>query len=151
LRNRSLIDRFFQEARAVNQINHEHIVEPFDFVDEVDAGGSGRVYFVRERLVGRSLSQLQKKEALRIARAVQIAQQGCGALEAAKQLGVVHRAVKPDNIFVAEKNGDQNCVKVLDFGVAKLTSPLGEEKSSGTVEGAIVGTPAYMSPEQAAG
>jgi len=151
LRNRNLIQRFFQEARSVNQINHEHIVEVFDFVDEVDAAGSGRVYCVMELLVGSSLSQLQKREPVGIARGVQIAQQVCAALDAAHQLGVVHRDVKPDNIFITEKNGEKNYVKVLDFGVAKLTSPLGEEKSSGTLEGAIVGTPAYMSPEQAAG
>jgi len=151
LRNRPLIQRFFQEARSVNQINHEHIVEVFDFVDEVDSSGSGRVYCVMELLVGESLSHLLRKEPLSISRAVNIAQQVCAALQAAHQLGVVHRDVKPDNIFITRRNGEDEFAKVLDFGVAKLTPPLGEEKASGTLEGAIVGTPAYMAPEQAAG
>jgi serine/threonine protein kinase len=151
LRNRPLIQRFFQEARSVNQINHEHIVEVFDFVDEVASSGSGRVYCVMELLVGESLSDLLRKEPLPISRAVNIAQQVCAALQAAHQLGVVHRDVKPDNIFITSRNGEQEFAKVLDFGVAKLTPPLSEEKASGTLEGAIVGTPAYMAPEQAAG
>jgi serine/threonine-protein kinase len=149
LHNRSLVQRFFQEARSVNQINHEHIVEVADFVEELDASGLGRVYCVMELLVGSSLSQLQTKEALGVARCARIAQQVCAALEAAHQLGVVHRDVKPDNIFITERNGEKDYVKVLDFGVAKLTRPLGD--TPGTMEGAIVGTPAYMSPEQAAG
>ncbi len=151
LRNRHLIQRFFQEARSVNQINHEHIVEVFDFVEEVESSGLGRVYCVMELLIGASLSELLRREPLPIGRAVNIIQQVCAALEAAHQLGVVHRDVKPDNIFITQRNGDGEFAKVLDFGVAKLTPPLGEEKASGTIEGAIVGTPAYMAPEQAAG
>jgi serine/threonine protein kinase len=151
LRNRHLIQRFFQEARSVNQINHEHIVEVFDFVEEVDTSGLGRVYCVMELLVGASLANLLRNGPVSISRAVKITQQVCAALEAAHHLGVVHRDVKPDNIFITRRNDEGEFAKVLDFGVAKLTPPLGEEKASGTLEGAIVGTPAYMAPEQAAG
>jgi serine/threonine protein kinase len=150
LRTPHLVQRFFQEARSVNQINHEHIVEVFDFVNEVEGSDAGRAYCVMELLVGASLAELLRKP-LAIERAVHITRQVCAALEAAHQLGVVHRDVKPDNIFIIERNGDSNFTKVLDFGVAKLTAPLGEEKASETIEGTIVGTPAYMAPEQAAG
>jgi serine/threonine protein kinase len=151
LRNRGLIQRFFQEARSVNQINHEHIVDVFDFVEDVESTGPGRAYCVMELLIGSSLSELLRKEPLGISRAIRIARQVCKALEAAHQLGVVHRDVKPDNIFITERNGQVDFVKVLDFGVAKLTTPLGEEQLQRTVEGMIVGTPPYMAPEQAAG
>ncbi len=151
LRTPHLVQRFFQEARSVNQINHEHIVEVFDFVNEVEGSGAGRAYCVMELLLGASLAELLRKQPLDIKRAVHITRQVCVALEAAHQLGVVHRDVKPDNIFITERNGDANFTKVLDFGVAKLTAPLGEEKASETIEGTIVGTPAYMAPEQAAG
>ena len=151
LRNRGLIERFFQEARSVNQINHQHIVEVFDFVEELEGSGRIRAYCVMEHLVGASLSEVMQNEALSIARGIRIARQVCRALQAAHELGVVHRDVKPDNIFVTRREGQADFVKVLDFGVAKLTTPLGEDKLQRTVEGLIVGTPPYMAPEQAAG
>ena len=151
LRNRGLIERFFQEARSVNQINHQHIVEVFDFVEELEGSGRIRAYCVMELLVGASLSELMQKEPLPIARGIEIARQVCRALQAAHELGVVHRDVKPDNIFVTQREGEADFIKVLDFGVAKLTTPLGEDKLQRTVEGMIVGTPPYMAPEQAAG
>lgn len=139
------VQRFFQEARAVNQINHEHIVEIFDFVEDAH---QGRVYCVMELLRGQSLSALLKEEQLSVARIRRMMVQVCAALGAAHQLGVVHRDVKPDNLFVAHKGGQADFVKVLDFGVAKL---LTAEGTSGTLDGTIIGTPTYMSPEQAAG
>jgi serine/threonine-protein kinase len=76
--------------------------------------------------------------------------QVCSALQAAHDVGVIHRDVKPDNLFLLERDG-RDFVKVLDFGVAKLVNPLGEVPLTTTVEGTIVGTPAYMAPEQATG
>ena len=151
VRSRSLIHRFFQEARAVNQINHEHIVQVFDFVEEETRGGEPRVYCVMELLKGASLSQLLAREPLPISRSIGITRQVCTALDAAHRVGVIHRDVKPDNIFVAEKANATDYVKVLDFGVAKLTGALMADAVSGTLEGTLVGTPTYMSPEQAAG
>jgi len=81
---------------------------------------------------------------------VGIVRQVCDALQAAHDVGVIHRDVKPDNLFVLERDG-QDFVKVLDFGVAKLVAPLGDVPMTTTVEGTIVGTPAYMAPEQATG
>nr|QKW93824.1 serine/threonine protein kinase [Vitiosangium cumulatum] len=138
------VQRFFQEARAVNQINHEHIVEIFDFVED---SPNGHVYCVMELLRGQSLSVLMKEEQLTMMRIRRILVQVCAALGAAHQLGVVHRDVKPDNLFVTHRSGQADFVKVLDFGVAKLLTP---EATSGTLDGTIIGTPTYMSPEQAA-
>ncbi|HZI09811.1 MAG TPA: serine/threonine-protein kinase [Myxococcus sp.] len=141
----SFVQRFFQEARSVNQINHEHIVEIFDFVEDAE---HGHVYCVMELLRGQCLSALLKEEQLSVMRIRRIAVQVCAALGAAHQLGVVHRDVKPDNLFVTHKAGQADFVKVLDFGVAKV---LTAEGTSGTLDGTIIGTPTYMSPEQAAG
>jgi len=148
-RDHLLVERFFQEARAANQINHEHIVEIFDFVEEPQ--DRRRVYFVMELLAGVSLGDLLRAGPLSIQRAVKIARQLCAALEAAHRAGIVHRDVKPDNIFLISRGQHRDYVKVLDFGVAKLVSSPGELPVVKTISGAVVGTPAYMSPEQAAG
>jgi serine/threonine-protein kinase len=149
-RNGHLIQRFFHEARAVNQINHAHIVEILDFVEETAGPGRARVYCVMEMLEGQSLTELVARERPGLARAVGIVRQVCDALQAAHDVGVIHRDVKPDNLFVLERDG-RDFVKVLDFGVAKLVAPLGDVPMTTTVEGTIVGTPAYMAPEQATG
>jgi serine/threonine-protein kinase len=144
-RDASYVQRFFQEARAVNQINHEHIVEIFDFVED---GPGGHVYCVMELLRGQSLAELLQEEKLSLLRIRRIAVQLCAALGAAHQLGVVHRDIKPDNIFITQRPGQPDFVKVLDFGVAKMMST---EVPTTTLDGSIIGTPLYMSPEQAAG
>jgi serine/threonine-protein kinase len=149
-KNTHLIQRFFHEARAVNQINHAHIVEILDFVEEAAVSGRARVYCVMEMLEGQSLTELLTREQPGVARAVGIVRQVCDALQAAHDVGVIHRDVKPDNLFVLERDG-HDFVKVLDFGVAKLVAPLGDVPMTTTVEGTIVGTPAYMAPEQATG
>ncbi|MFP2908809.1 serine/threonine-protein kinase, partial [Pyxidicoccus sp. 3LFB2] len=145
-RDSGFVQRFFQEARTVNQINHEHIVEIFDFVDE---GEGGHVYCVMELLRGQSLSSLLQEEKLSLARIQRIVVQVCAALGAAHQVGVVHRDIKPDNLFIIHRAGQPDFVKVLDFGVAKLLTS--EGNTTGTMDGTIIGTPAYMAPEQAAG
>ncbi|HEX8705844.1 MAG TPA: serine/threonine-protein kinase [Myxococcaceae bacterium] len=141
----SFVRRFFQEARSVNQINHEHIVEIFDFVEEV---ARGQVYCVMELLRGQSLADVLKEEKLTLARVQRIGVQVCAALDAAHKVGVVHRDVKPDNLFLSHRGGQADFVKVLDFGVAKI---LTSEGTNGTLDGTIIGTPTYMAPEQAAG
>ncbi|MFP2930876.1 serine/threonine-protein kinase [Pyxidicoccus sp. 3LG] len=145
-RDSGFVQRFFQEARTVNQINHEHIVEIFDFVDE---GEGGHVYCVMELLRGQSLGSLMQEEKLTLTRIQRIAVQVCAALGAAHRVGVVHRDIKPDNLFIIHRAGQPDFVKVLDFGVAKLLTS--ETNTTGTMDGTIIGTPAYMAPEQAAG
>jgi serine/threonine protein kinase len=149
--NQHLIQRFFHEARAVNQINHEHIVEIQDFVHEMGPSGRTRVYCVMEMLDGHSVTEVLANEHLSVARAVDMARQMARALGAAHQVGVVHRDVKPDNLFLVRRGNERDFIKVLDFGVAKLMTPLGDLPLTSTVEGTIVGTPAYMAPEQANG
>jgi serine/threonine protein kinase len=145
-----LIQRFFQEARTVNQINHEHIVEISDFVQEPGEAGPSAVYCVMEFLQGRTLGDVAEDQPLSLDRALRIVDQVCDALAAAHRVGVVHRDVKPDNIMLIERGGSKDYVKVLDFGVAKLTDTDGKAMVA-TTEGAIIGTPICMSPEQAQG
>ncbi|RKG91741.1 serine/threonine-protein kinase [Corallococcus terminator] len=147
-RDSSFVQRFFQEARTVNQINHEHIVEIFDFVDE---SPHGHVYCVMELLRGQNLGALLKEEGLTLARVQRMGVQVCAALGAAHQVGVVHRDIKPDNLFISHRSGQADFVKVLDFGVAKLMTTQTGVSLTGTLDGTIIGTPAYMAPEQAAG
>ena len=147
-----LIQRFFQEARSVNQINHEHIVEISDFGKELDAEGQPTaVYFVMELLQGETLGARLAQGPLEIKRSLHIMRQVIGALAAAHRLGVVHRDVKVDNVFLLTRQGDPDYVKVLDFGVAKLTQPATGAPTVSTMDGAIIGTPTTMSPEQASG
>ncbi|MFT3713407.1 MAG: serine/threonine-protein kinase [Archangium sp.] len=147
-----LIQRFFQEARSVNQINHEHIVEISDFGQELGPDGKPTaVYFVMELLQGETLTARLAKGALSIERSLHVIKQLASALAAAHRLGVVHRDVKTDNVFLTTKHGDAEYVKVLDFGVAKLTHLTPDAPTVSTMDGAIIGTPTSMSPEQASG
>ncbi|GMU60563.1 MAG: hypothetical protein AMXMBFR34_23260 [Myxococcaceae bacterium] len=149
-KNRELIQRFFQEARTVNQINHEHIVEIFDFVEEPGPDGPSVVYCVMELLDGRSVDEELGKGPCSLSRTVNIVEQVADALAAAHRVGVVHRDVKPENVMLIHRAGQHDYVKVLDFGVAKLTAPDGKAVVA-TMDGTIIGTPICMSPEQAQG
>jgi serine/threonine-protein kinase len=147
-----LIQRFFQEARSVNQINHEHIVEISDFGQELGPDGKPTaVYFVMELLQGETLTARLARGPLSIERALHVVKQLASALAAAHRLGVVHRDVKTDNVFLIKRHGDAEYVKVLDFGVAKLTQLTPDAPTVSTMDGAIIGTPTSMSPEQASG
>jgi len=144
--NSDMSTRFLSEARAVNRIDHPNIVQVFDFGTLPD----GRLYLVMEFLKGRDLgSYMDEKRRLSLRETLEILEQLASGLDAAHEAGIVHRDLKPDNIFLVEgKNGLQ--VKIVDFGVAKLLEP---DLHSGerTATGLIMGTPAYMSPEQATG
>jgi serine/threonine protein kinase len=144
--NQEIVGRFFNEAKAATKIHHPGIVDVYDFGYHV----SGHAYIVMEFLQGESLTDLLKK-GLQFGRVVDIAWQLASALGAAHKRGIVHRDVKPDNIFVvpdpATPTGDR--VKVLDFGIAKLTSD--DNVSMKTRTGTVMGTPVYMSPEQCRG
>lgn len=147
--NPGAVKRFFVEARAVNQIKHENIIEITDFVEDE----RGRNYYIMEHLEGRTLSEeINEKGAMSARRAMAIAAQAASALTAAHAAGVVHRDLKPDNVYLTTRGERQDVVKLLDFGVAKLAGPLPDlQKLHKTAAGAILGTPEYMSPEQVSG
>jgi serine/threonine-protein kinase len=145
---KDIVHRFFQEARAVNQIRHDNIVQITDFVE--GEGKAGHTYLVMELLSGENLGDLLRRgEAINPARALNIFIQICSAVQAAHNVGIVHRDIKPDNIFLVRRTGlegeEGEFIKVLDYGVAKLMGDaIAEEKQN-----VVIGTPAYMSPEQA--
>jgi len=147
LRSRLLLDRFFREARAVSRIRHPHIVEVVEVGDERGPEGLERAYCVMELLEGKTLGALFRERSLDVKRSVGIAMQVCEALEAAHSTGVVHRDVKPDNVFIVSRRG-ADWVKLLDFGIAKLIR-VGPEMSR--TPATVIGTPHYMAPEQATG
>jgi tRNA A-37 threonylcarbamoyl transferase component Bud32 len=139
--DREVVARFFNEARAVNQIGHEHIVDITDF-----GQSGGDHFFVMELLSGRSLAEvLAKEKRLAPPRALAIAAQIADALAAAHAAGVIHRDLKPENVLLVNRHGDRDFVKLLDFGLAKL---LDGKHGKLTKAGVVLGTPQYMSPEQ---
>ncbi|MGB8293972.1 MAG: serine/threonine-protein kinase [Polyangia bacterium] len=141
-----LVSRFFQEARAVNEIRHPNIVDISDFGKTED----GIVYFVMELLEGRSLrDRLNAEGPLPIDDAVTVSRQVCDALAAAHRVGIVHRDLKPDNIFLLADPTGALRSKLFDFGVAKLLGEQEKQVGHKTIAGSVVGTPFYMSPEQA--
>jgi serine/threonine-protein kinase len=159
------VKRLFAEAMAVNRINHPHIVEITDVVEGgvhlvVDAGGRESIApqkvnaLVMELLEGQSLAKAMAHDGLLPAeRFLPILAQVCEALAAAHAVGFVHRDLKPDNIFLIERDGQADFVKLLDFGLAKVVK-VDLDKSNPslqTLDGTFLGTPAYASPEQASG
>lgn len=148
--NKDLVQRFFNEAKAVTEIQHPNIVDVIDygFVPNERTGGE-RVYFVMEYLEGKTLSQmLQAKKRLDENEARMIALQIADALRASHQKGIIHRDLKPDNIVVRKRPNGRMTVKILDFGIAKL---VGDDRTEQTQQGVVMGTPSYMSPEQCEG
>jgi len=139
-----LVERFLREARATSLISQQNVIEIMDFGDTPD----GSVFFVMEHLVGEDLRILLRREGrLPWSRVRHIVIQICRALEAAHAAGVIHRDMKPDNCFRVSRGGDEDFIKVLDFGIAKVQD--GGEKLTKT--GMIFGTAKYMAPEQAQG
>jgi len=145
--DRKIVDRFFNEARAVNVIGHDNILKILD----IDVTSDGRRYFIMEFLHGRSLQDLVESEApLPLEVAGPILLQVCEALQAAHDRQIVHRDLKPANVYLTVHRGRKNVVKLVDFGIARLGDRSGA--STGTTQtGLVMGTPAYMSPEQASG
>src|SRR5208283_5139240 len=139
--------RFFQEAQAASALNHPNIITIHDVVS---SGGNDLI--VMECVIGKTLSELIPRGGLRLPQAINYALQLADALTVAHHAGIIHRDLKPGNIMVT----DRGLLKILDFGLAKLTHPFddsGDTMASAplTVEGALVGTVAYMAPEQAQG
>jgi len=145
-RDPDAVRRFRAEAEATVRIGHPSIVRVFDYGQSDD----GSPYMVMERLHGESLAdRLERDRSLPVAEAVEVVTAVLEALDAAHQREILHRDMKPENIFMA-REGDVVRPKILDFGVSKF---LGDdaERVCMTRTGALIGTPAYMSPEQARG
>jgi len=151
--NPEVAERFFTEAKSVNAIGHPNIVDIVDY-GVIQTGPQGRdrlVYFIMEYLHGTTLSQVVRAQSpLAPERALTIALQVADALAASHKSGIVHRDLKPDNIILINRGREQDFVKLLDFGIAKLTGSDGMS-SHKTRTGLVLGTPAYMSPEQCEG
>lgn len=141
-----VVKRFFREAKASGMIESEHVVAAFD--SGIDA--AERVYYVMECLQGEDLEQtLTRLGLLSPLAAMKIILQAATGLASAHALGIVHRDVKPANLFLSVTPGGEVKVKILDFGVAKVKMEVfNESTNSLTVNGSLLGTPLYMSPEQ---
>lgn len=138
--------RFEQEARTASNLNHPNIISVFDFGKSVD----GSAYLVMEFLSGNSLDDLIKQNRrIDTDLFLQIFSQACDGLQHAHKHGVMHRDLKPSNIMLIEREDAQNVVKIVDFGLAKLTAADSEQNL--THSGSVMGTPLYMSPEQCQG
>jgi tRNA A-37 threonylcarbamoyl transferase component Bud32 len=150
LENEELIARLLQEARLASSIGHQNIVDVTDFGTTRD----GRAFVVMEFLEGEPLSELIMRDApLPVERSLGIVKQVASALVAAHAKGIVHRDVKPENVYLVRR-GDQDFVKVVDFGVSKAVrsrEEAGSEWQRLTRTGTVLGTPLFMPPEQAAG
>jgi eukaryotic-like serine/threonine-protein kinase len=154
IRDTQHLGRFVNEARAANAIRHPNIVEILDSGTTPEA----TPYLVMELLEGEALSARLARERLPLGQTLEIARQTASALHAAHRQGIVHRDLKPDNLFLAvdtreardQREPARERVKVLDFGIAKLqTTQPGDQVKTQT--GIMMGTPAYMSPEQCLG
>ncbi|HEX8111841.1 MAG TPA: serine/threonine-protein kinase, partial [Kofleriaceae bacterium] len=139
----ALLQRFVNEAKAVTACKHPGIVEVYDFGYTPD----GHAFIVMEFLDGESLGRRLARLRLTEVEATAIAHGIASALRAAHRVGVIHRDLKPDNVFlVADPDGGVDRTKVLDFGIAKLADAASDSR---TQTGALIGTPLYMAPEQA--
>src|SRR5262249_32881146 len=135
--NPLVVERFFNEARALWQIGHPHLVEVCDHGTTED----GFCYFVMELLRGETLmARLTRHGPLPLRRALHIGIQIAEALEATHRQDIVHRDLKPGNVFLIDRDGDHDYVKLLDYGIAKLAEPEGG-KHHYTKTGVPLGTP----------
>ncbi|MBN2575774.1 MAG: serine/threonine protein kinase [Deltaproteobacteria bacterium] len=146
-RRADLVARFLQEARSASRIGHENVIDISDFGQSPD----GLVYIAMEYLDGKDLGEIVRSQgAMSWRDARDIVLQICRALRAAHDKGIVHRDMKPENIFLIQREGQPHFVKILDFGIAKVMG-LDPNGPRLTRTGMIFGTPEYMAPEQAEG
>jgi serine/threonine-protein kinase len=138
--------RFEREAESASRLAHPNIITVTDFGHTAN----GSLFLVMEYLAGDSLSQVIRQGAMPVERALHVVRQMLRALDHAHAAGVIHRDLKPDNIMLIEREGRRDVVKILDFGIAKVSQPTSGGEAL-TQAGVIFGTPEYLSPEQALG
>ncbi len=146
----SFLKRFKQEAVVTRKLKHPNAVR----VDDLDTTEDGRPFIVMECVEGSALRDVLKKTGpMPARRALRIAEQIARALSAAHELGITHRDIKPDNVLLVKTDDGSDVVKVLDFGIAKVKEGTlaGGQGYTATGTGVLIGTPQYMSPEQAQG
>jgi serine/threonine-protein kinase len=142
------LERFRREARAATAIRHPNIIE----ITDMGMTSTGQPFLVMELLEGVSLATLLAAASpMPTARTVDLMSQVLDALEAAHEKGIVHRDLKPDNVFIVQDRSRPDFVKLLDFGISKVTAPGVAGGLSMTRTGSVMGTPNYMAPEQAMG
>ena len=137
------VQRFYNEAKACSRLAHPNTIRMFDFGQTAD----GRLFMTMEFLDGSSLRDAVSKGPLAPQRVVKVLIQCCASLAEAHSIGIIHRDIKPDNVFLLNMAGSPDFVKLLDFSVAKLL----EGDRMKTQAGVVFGTPQYMSPEQGRG
>jgi len=155
-RREGAVERFLREAQATAALRSPHVVQVLDYgLDRrIESEGQPEVeqpFIVMELLEGENLAErIARIGALSPLEVVRVVTHVARAMSRAHELGIVHRDLKPENIFLVS-NGDEEVAKVLDFGVAKFASPMDLNGDTYTQTGSLVGTPYYMSPEQAQG
>jgi hypothetical protein len=137
------VQRFYNEAKACSRLQHPNTIRMFDFGQTQD----GRLFMTMEFLDGQTLREAIQERPLAPQRVVKILIQCCASLAEAHSIGIIHRDIKPDNVFLLNMAGSPDFVKLLDFSVAKLL----EGDRMKTQAGVVFGTPQYMSPEQGRG
>ncbi len=146
--NSVLVERFKLEALAAVSIGHKNIVDILDMGCSSDGG----LYLIMEYLDGASLrTTLEQENLLEPGRAARITCQVLSALQAAHDVGIIHRDIKPDNVFLCREDGRSDLVKLLDFGISKFIASDEKVAMRLTQAGIVLGTPWYMSPEQSIG
>ncbi len=145
-RNKDAVARFQREAQAASAVESAHIVQIFDS-GETETGSP---FIVMELLRGEDLGhRIKRLGRLELTEALHIIAHLCRGLARAHQAGIIHRDLKPDNVFLVDRDDDMSFAKILDFGISKIERRGGKVSSTLTREGTVLGTPFYMSPEQA--
>lgn len=145
-RDEKMQERFRREARSAAGLNHPNIIQIYDY--GISEHGP---YIVMEFLRGRSLRAMLREGSLPIGQAVDLMEQICSALATAHAAGIIHRDIKPDNLLIERQADGGSHAKVLDFGIAKLREAQAEEADTNLTGANLIGSPAYMSPEQCMG